>query len=168
MKKKCIRNVMISREWDDAVFASGLGVFVWMSHGTSEWVMAHMNESLSHMNESCLIWISHVTYEVCLVHTWHDSFIFDMTYSWETWLIHMRHDSFIWDMTHSYETWLIHMRHDSSIWDITHLYETWLIHMWHDSFICDMTHLYVAYQDKCLCGITHSWIHQCDIPHLYI
>jgi len=47
-------------------------------------------------------------------------------HSYETWLIHTRHDSFIWDMTHSlhethaYETWLIHMRHDLFIWDMMH------------------------------------------------
>ena len=34
---------------------------IWMSHVTYEWVM-------SHMNESCHIWMSHVTYEQLLPH----------------------------------------------------------------------------------------------------
>ena len=34
---------------------------IWMSHVTYEWVM-------SHMNESCHIWMSHVTYEWVMSH----------------------------------------------------------------------------------------------------
>ena len=36
---------------------------IWMSHVTCEWVM-------SHMNESCHIWMSHVTYEWVTSHIW--------------------------------------------------------------------------------------------------
>jgi len=42
---------------------------VWMSHGTYEWVMAHMNESWR-------IWMSHGTYEWVMAHmkeSWHTS-----------------------------------------------------------------------------------------------
>jgi len=72
-----------------------------MSHVTYEWVMSHMNESchiwmsdftyesvMSHMNESHHIWMSHVTYEwvmshmneSCLTHEWESC----RKYEWAT------------------------------------------------------------------------------------
>jgi len=44
---------------------------IWMSHVTYEWVMSHMDEwVMSHMNESCLIRISYVTYEWVMSYVW--------------------------------------------------------------------------------------------------
>jgi len=58
---------------------------------------------------------------VKLSHMWHD-----FREIWRsplrsfpvTWLIHTRHDSYIHDMTYSYATWLIHTRHDSFTCDM--------------------------------------------------
>jgi len=66
----------------------------------------------------------------CLIHTGHDSLIWDMPRVFETCLIPVRHACFVCG------TWLIHMGHDSFIRDMTHSY------VWHYAFICDMTHSY--------------------------
>jgi len=140
----------------------------WMSHVPYERVM-------SHMNESCRIWTSHVTHEryrVLPPGMWH----------YATWLIHMGQDSFIWDVTRSYGTWLVHIGHDpypfiglhnvecclfacgiighdSFICDMTHSYGTWLIHMGRDSFIWDMTNSY----GKWLIHVYIKWAWGIDI-----
>ena len=75
-----------------------LGRQIWKRLVTYGWVM-------SHMNESCPIWMSHVPYEWGLSH-----------------IYHMRQASFIWEMTHSYGTWLIHMWQASFICDKPHSY----------------------------------------------
>jgi len=99
-----------------------------MSHVSYEWVM-------SHKNESCLILTSHenITRMSPLKDSW------DMTRSCATWPVHMRHDSFIWGMTRSYEALVIHECHECLN---RKMRKTWLVHVQRDSSIWDMTHPY--------------------------
>jgi len=90
---------------------------MWMSHVTYEWVV-------SHMKESCHIWrsrVRHMLHVTCewVFHMWHDSFICDT---------HMN-ESFICDMTPSC---------------VTHTYK-WGMSRVNESFICDMTPSYVTH-----------------------
>ena len=108
---------------------------IWMSHVTYEWVM-------SHMNESCHIWTSHVPFEWVMsqmnesCHIWTSH----VTYEWV--MSHMnesRHGtydevaSFMKEWDHTYLC-----PHWLVIWDIAQSYGTWLTrditHMGHDSY----------------------------------
>jgi len=82
---------------------------IWMSHVTYEWVM-------SHMNESCHIWMSHVTYEWNLTHTelyheWTSHVMYKCVMWWISYVIY----TCICDITHSYVAWLIHMNESCHI-----------------------------------------------------
>jgi len=91
-----------------------------------------------------------------LFHTWHDSFIYNMTPSYLTRLLHMWHDSFARG-TPSYEARHSHTWHALLLRDIvmSHNYalksnfgdvhSTWLLRTSHDSFIRDTTHLYIIH-----------------------
>ena len=56
---------------------------IWMSHVSYEWVM-------SHMNESCLLWISHVSHEWVMSHINESCLMWmsHVTYEWVTKCIH--------------------------------------------------------------------------------
>jgi len=89
---------------------------IWMSHVTYEWVM-------SHMNESCHIWMSHVTYEWVMSH---------MNAACHIWMSQqhlkviyvtcvcctrvMMHVTYEWVMNASCHTWMRHVTYEKVIW----------------------------------------------------
>jgi len=73
--------------------------YIWMSHVTYEWVM-------SHMNESCHIWMSHVnesslechTYEWVISHIWtsHVTHVNESCHIWTSHVTHVNESCHIW------------------------------------------------------------------------
>jgi len=86
-----------------------------MSHVSYEWVM-------SHMHESCLIWMSHFL-------TWmsHVSYEWVMSRMNESCYIYTSHVSYAWVMSHMNEPCLICMSHVSYEWVMSHMHESRLI-----------------------------------------
>ena len=98
----------------------------WIFHVSHEWVM-------SHMNESCPIWMSHVSRLIDMRHV--------------SWLIHIRHASFVCAitiMTHSHVCREERELHESIICAMTHEYEPWPRHMPWLIHSCAMTHSFVC------------------------
>jgi len=132
---------------------------IWMSHGTYEWVMSHMNESchiwLSHVIHSCHIWMSHGTYKWVMVHMNESrhTCMSHGTYEWvmvrtsvlrstmrrsfikiyidEPWYIWTSHGTYEWVMVHINESWCIWMSHGTYKWVMV-IYQSVMIHM-HES-----------------------------------
>jgi len=115
------------------------------------------------MDESCHIWMSHVTWVMShncllmattwLIHTW--QVMCDMTHRYLTWHHLMWRDLFIYSMTHLYVWRDPFMTCDPFMtWLMTWLIicVTWLIHM------SDMTHAHPTWRSPNGCGMTHSYV----------
>ena len=93
-----------------------------MSPVTYEWVM-------SHMNESCHIWMSHVTYEWVMSH---------MNASCHIW---MRHIMYEWVMSRINESCHIWMSHVTYEWVVSHIKESCHIWMSHVTYECIISYM---------------------------
>jgi len=119
---------------------------IWMSHVTYEWIM-------SHMNESCHTWMSHVTYEWVMPH------INEPCHAW------MSHVTYEWVMSHMNEschTWMSHMTYE---WVMPHMNEschTWMSHVTYrrvmSHIVTDINKLqdWCKQRDSAMCDMTHS------------
>jgi len=132
------------------------------THGTYEWVMAHLNDSChlwKHMNESCHIWIRHITYEWVMSHV-NESYHIWMSHVTCEWVIlHMNESCHLWSSKrrmilrsllivaisyyHMNESCRIRMSHLTSEWLMSPMNASrhvWMSHVtserliWHDTF----------------------------------
>jgi len=94
---------------------------------SSDWVMSHMNEScpiwmscvpyewvMSHINESCPIWLSHVPYDWVMSH---------MNESCPIWMSHIPYEWVMSLMNESYSIWMCHVPYE---WVMSHIILFWL------------------------------------------
>ena len=122
------------------------------------------------MNESCLVWIRHVTYERVMSHVAHAWFVFHQwfTHEWviytyncvmlHLWMSHVTHMN---ESCHTYECVMSHiwMRHVTHMNESCHTYEcalpcatrTWAHAMLH----IRISHICLCSMYVCMCYVTH-------------
>jgi len=126
-----------------------------MSHVTYEWVM-------SHMNESCHIWMSHITYEWVMSH---------MNKSCHIWI---RHDTYEWVMSHTNESchiWMSHVTYEWVLWHMNESFHRWMIHITSKTQIThhDIAQLMIANKaSQSLARLYVTWLIYVNSWHIYI
>jgi len=118
-------------------------------HSTSDMIYVTYEWVMSHMNESCHVWMSHVTYawvmshmnESC--HVWMSNAIYEwgMSHMNESCHICMSHVTYGWVMTHMYESWHIWMSHITYEWVTSHMDESCHIRTSHVTHAWVMSHM---------------------------
>jgi len=127
-----------------------------LSHVPYEWV-------ISHMNESCPIWMSHVPYKCVMSHMNMTQDIVT-TRSWRasstSGKYELSHVPCEWVMSHMNEPCPIWMRHVPYEWSM-HSYGTWLIHMGHALHIhmCEYDSRHCYYWFKTFLLLVHDVHH---------
>jgi len=125
---------------------------IWMSHVSYEWGM-------SHTNESCLIWMRHVTYETQVpdLYTNRNKRLDNRIFV----LVWMSHVSYEWVTSHTNESCLIYVSHVSYIW-VTSINESCLVRMSHVSYEWVTSHM----NESCLIYMSH-FSYETQVPNLY-
>jgi len=140
-----------------------------MSPVTYEWVM-------SHVNESCHMWMSHVTYEWVMPHTNESCHIgmSHVTYEWimshvnelcHIWMRHVTHEHVMSHMmSHTNESchlWISHVMYE---WVMLHSRHIWheSCHVWmrHVTYECIMSHMNESYHIW-----TRHFTYECTMSH---
>ena len=141
----------------------------WMSQVTYKWVM-------SRRNESCHVWMNHVTYESCHTHEWvylllllctlfPRALLRDLNRKFEKSSFHFlalaRTCRYEWVMSHTNEAWLRFEWVMAHIWMShgTHMKESWHTYAWvmahismsHETHINESWHTQMSH-------ITYEWV----------
>jgi len=171
--------------------------YVCVTHTSRMYTCASWLIDMSHVNESCLMSMSHEAHVyICLTSMSHVSCQWVMSHVNESCLTSMSHVSRQWVMRHMYTPKAyVWMGHDSLTWDMTHWHVihvrhcVWVICPWlhrcvwvicatHDSLTCDWHETWVIdmwfmpRRDLCDMPVWHaSFICVtclCDMPHSYV
>jgi len=142
-----------------------------------EWVMSHMNEScyiwmslvtyewvMSHMNESCHIWMSHITHEWVMSYMNKSLQMFAMKYLeldqtclYEWVMSHMNESCHTWMSHVTYVGVMSHMNESCHIW-MSHFTYEWVI-----SHLNESCHIWMSH-------VTYEWVmtHMNELYHIWI
>jgi len=147
-----------------------------LTHSNMTWLIHIWHDSFAratpHVNESCHMLMSHITYEWVMSHMWMSQVTHVNESDHTCWWVMLQVDE-------SYHAWLSHVAYSSC--HVTYVYilratshifpsckaaisVTWLIHTWHDSFPRAKLQFLGAHtdSDSFLSDTTHSHVPSCN------